>query len=335
MVNLNSRFSAFMKTVPSIEDIDATPVPQKYTSPKKADYFGLGRSVIFEQKSITQEQANKIQDELDKHETEEYYPIFYGARDVNLVLEHFPNKEEVKQKLFNKITKLIENYLSEADKQIFSTSKVFDIEKYTGVLVILNENIGVLSPEIIIHKLSRLITQKRNDGRLRFSNISYVLYISEAHLYHQKMPVTLFLQNELVPPHDDNVEEYIHYLIHSWSEINGGKAALIEDPGELLKYTKQKPRKEDARLTRSEEREQWYKANRYMEAWSDDEVYKKCAEYIAAIGPFLMKGEPRMANKMLNEATLAFTDFIAESNIRGLDFREIKRRYGHILNAHT
>lgn len=324
-----------MKTVSSIEDIDAIPIPQKYTSPKKADYFGMGRSVILEQKSITQEQAHKIQDELDKYENEDYYPVFYGGRDVNLVLEHSPNKEEVQHKLFNKITKLIEGYLSSADKQIFSTSKIFDIEKYTGVLVILNENISVLSSEIIIHKLSRLITQKRNDGSLRFSSISYVLYVSEAHLFRQKTPIALLLQNDLVPPHDDNVEEYIHYLIHAWSELNGGKAVLFENSEELLKSTEQKNKKEKTRLTRSEEREQWYKANRYMKAWSDDEVYKKCAEFIATIGPFFTKGGPKIPKQMLGEATLAFTDFIVESNIRGLDFREIKRRYGQILNAHT
>ncbi len=334
-MDLNSRFSAFMKTISSMEDIDAIPIPKKYNSPKKADYLGMRRSVIFEQKSITQEQAYKIQDELNKHENEEYYPLFYGARDVNLVLDHFPHKEKVQQKLFNKITKLIEGYLSSAEKQIFSTSKVFDIEKYTGVLIILNENIRVLTPEIISHKLSRLIKQKKADGSLRFSNISYVLYISEAHLYRNKMPIVLLLENKLVPPHDGNVEEYLHYLIHNWSELNGGKAFLLEDPEELLKATKQKPKKVKTRLTRSEEREQWYKANRYMKTWSDDEVYRKCAEYISAIAPFFMKEGPKMPIKMLAEATLAFTDFIVESNIRGLDLREIKRRYGQILNART
>jgi hypothetical protein len=87
MVDLNNRFNSFMEAMVSIECIDTIPVPSKYSSLKKADYFGLGRSVIFEQKCINQEQANKIQDELDKHANEEYYPIFYGKRDVNLVLE--------------------------------------------------------------------------------------------------------------------------------------------------------------------------------------------------------------------------------------------------------
>ena len=334
-MDLNDRFSTFMKAVSSIEDIDAIPIPQKYTSPKKADYFGMGRSVIFEQKSINQEQASKIQNELDKRNNEDYYPIFYGNRDVNLVLEHFPNKEEMQRKLFNQITKLIEDYLSNADKQIFSTAKVFGIAKYTGVLIILNESIGVLSPEIVTHKLSRLVTQKRKDGGLRFSRVSYVLFISEAHLYRQTTPIALLLQNDLVPPHDNTVEEYMHYLIHAWSEFNGGEAALFEDSDEFLKSTKQKPGKKKSMLTRSEEREQWYKANRYMKGWSDDEVYKKCGEYIAAIGPFFMKGGPKMSKPMLGEATLAFSDFIVESNIRGLDIREIKRRYGHILDAHT
>lgn len=334
-MDLNSRFDSFMKAVSTIECIDSIPVPPKYISPKKADYFGMGRSVIFEQKSINQEQVNKIQNEIEKHQNEEYYPVFYGQRDVNLVLENFPNKEEMKRKIFNKITKLIEGYLSNADKQILSTSKIFGISRYTGVLIILNDKIEVLSPEVIIHKLSQLLSQKKADGSLRFSKVSYILFISEAHLYRQKTPIALLLQNDLVLPHNKNVEEYMRYLIHSWSEFNGGRPAFIEDLDELLKHSKQRPELKKARLTRSEERKRWYKANRYMKNWSDDDVYKKCAEYIAAIGPFYTKGGPKMPPQMLGEATLAFTDFIVESNIRGLDIREIKRRYGYILNPRT
>lgn len=335
MKDLKSRFEAFMDLMVSIESIDNIDMPSLTGSPKKADYFGMGRSIIFEQKAINEDQIEKVQEEMEKHADKDYYPVFYGRRDINLILDKFPNKEEVKKRLYYKITKLLEGYISSANKQIESTSKAFGISNYTGVLVILNDNVKVLSPEIVANRMFDRLKERRTNGDLRFPKISFVLHISETHLYKQKVPLVLLIKNDNSPPHNKAVEEFLHYLIHSWSEYNGGRAAFIEDPHEALANTKERPEKVKTRLTRSEERVNWYENNRYMESWSDDEVYKKCAEYIAAIGPFYIKGGPKMPPDMLAEASLAFSDFIVESNLRGLDMKEIKKRYGYLWDSIT
>lgn len=335
MLDLRSRFEAFMDLMVSIESIDRIDIPSIAGSPKKADYFGMGRSIIFEQKAINEDQIEKVQEEMEKHAEKHYYPVFYGKRDINLILDKFPNKEEVKKKLYYRTTKLLEDYLSSANKQIESTSRIFGISNYTGVLVILNDKVKLLSPEIITNRMFDRLKERRSNGDLRFPKISVVLIISDTHLYKQKVPLVLLVKNEQSPPHSEEVEEFLHYLIHSWSEYNGGRAAFIEDPHEALANTKERPEQPRTRFTRSEERVNWYEQNRYMESWSDDEIYKNCAEYVAAIAPFYIKGGPRIPPHVLAEASLAFSDFIVESNLRGLDMKEIKKRYGYLWDSIT
>ncbi|HBU4205857.1 TPA: hypothetical protein MCX58_005760, partial [Klebsiella pneumoniae] len=76
---------------------------------KKADYLGMGRKIIFEQKCITQEQSQKIELELEQYVNDENYPVFYGERDFNLVIKDLPNSEDIKNRVFVRITKLLES----------------------------------------------------------------------------------------------------------------------------------------------------------------------------------------------------------------------------------
>jgi len=64
MANLSARFERFMSILPSIEVIDGL-LPHGKDGESIADYFGLGRRIILEQKAITTDQADKIQTEID------------------------------------------------------------------------------------------------------------------------------------------------------------------------------------------------------------------------------------------------------------------------------
>ncbi|EBX9875619.1 hypothetical protein F3E68_19725, partial [Salmonella enterica subsp. enterica] len=120
-MSIDSRFEKFMLSLPSIESIDSIELSEELRKEKKADYLGMGRKIIFEQKCITQEQSQKIELELEQYVNDENYPVFYGERDFNLVIKDLPNSEDIKNKVFVRITKLLESYLSQACKQIESS----------------------------------------------------------------------------------------------------------------------------------------------------------------------------------------------------------------------
>lgn len=56
-MSIDSRFEKFMLSLPSIESIDSIELSEELRKEKKADYLGMGRKIIFEQKCITQEQS--------------------------------------------------------------------------------------------------------------------------------------------------------------------------------------------------------------------------------------------------------------------------------------
>lgn len=326
MIELEVRFQQFMAQLPSIEDIDGIKLSVEERRNKIADYFGLGRSVIFEQKCINQDQSEKIQSEIDAHSEEDYYPYFYGKRDINLILDKFPDAENVRRRIYSKTTKLLEDYLRSANKQIKSTSLLFNIPSYSGVLIILNDKIEVLSPEVIASRIAQRLKEKDSNGTIRFNEIAYVLLISETHLYKGQIPVSIRIEAPDAKNCNPKVSEYLDYIEHSWALFNGGSLVKLESENNFFNNLEEKQEKSDSKkITRSEERIMWYKKHRYMQNWSDDKVLEASAKLISDILPFITKGGPKMPINELAERMLAFSDFIEESNYRGLDLKELKK----------
>lgn len=319
-----------MQQLPSVEDIDGIKLSVEERKNKIADYFGLGRSVIFEQKCINQDQSEKIQSEVDAHSEEDYYPYFYGKRDIDLILEKFPDAENVKRRIYSKITKLLEDYLSSANKQIKSTSLLFNIPSYSGVLIILNDKVKVLSPEIISSRVAQRLKEKDSEGIIRFNEIAYVLLISETHLYKGQVPVTIRIEAPGAKNCSPKISEYLDYIDYSWALFNGGSLTKLKSTKNFFNSLEEKQKSAQTKFTRPEERIIWYKEQRYMKNWSDDKVLEASAKLIMDILPYITEGGPKMPTNELAERMLAFSDFIEESNYRGLDLKELKKLFRNI-----
>ena len=330
MTDLEVRFQQFMLQLPSVEDIDGIHLSVEERRNRIADYFGLGRTVIFEQKCISQDQSEKIQSEVEKQSEEDYYPYFYGERNIDLILEKFPDAENVKRRIYSKITKLLEDYLSSANKQIKSTSRLFNLPSHSGVLIILNDKVKVLSPEIISSRIAQRLKEKGSKGNLRFNEIAYVLLISETHLYKGQVPITLQIEAPGAEDCSKKVSEYLDYIVYSWALFNGGSLTRLKSINNFFNNIEEKPEPMPTKVTRSEERRAWYQKKRYMQHWSDDKVLEASAKLIENIKPFIMKGGPKMPTNELAEMMLAFGDFIEESNYRGLDLKEMKNWFSNI-----
>jgi len=324
MANLETRFEQLMRVLPSVELIDQIELSIEDRQHKIADYFGPGRSIIFEQKSITQDQSSRIQKEIESHLGKEYYPHFYGERDLEIVLEAFPNADEIRLRIYSQITKLLESYLSNASRQIASTAQLFDISSFTGVLIILNDNVVILSPEIVAKRVQQRLREKRPDGTFRFAEISYVLLISDTHLYEGRVPVSVVIEGPSSQCDRWGGSDYLDYLLHSWAAYNGGELGTLSIDDGVLDNLVERAKPLPDKMTRSDERRDWYRNNRYMRDWSDEKVLRAGATHMESIKPYIMKGGKSIPSDQLGEMMLAFGDFIEESNFRGLDLREMK-----------
>lgn len=314
-----------MLSLPSIEGIDLIQLETNQRNQKKADYLGMGRKVIFEQKCITKDQADKIQAEVEKYIDDDNYPLFYGKRDLQSVIDKLPNKIEINRKIVSQITKLLESYLRQSDKQISSTKDIFNISTAVGVLIILNEKVKVLSPEIVAHKLQHRLREKKG-GDCRFKNIDYIIFISETHNY-KGVPCILVIEGEKVSELPNEISEYINYVVNSWGQYNGG--GVLEISNTLMGHLSENEEPAPQTITRSEARIIWYRDNRYMKNWTDEQVTRETANHIDKMQPHFLKGGKKLPDHEIGEMLMQFSDFIEESNIRGLDLKELKKYHAN------
>lgn len=325
MASLKTRFEHFMSILPSIEVLDKL-LPHGQDRKSVADYFGLGRRIIFEQKAITTDQADKIQREIDKYQDEDFFPLFYGQRDINQILKHFPDQDVVKRKIYNHITRALEEYLSSANKQILSTEALFDLTNTVGVLIILNDSVRVLSPEILFHRISSRLLEKLDSGGFRFNRINYVVLVSETHNFQGKLPLILTIEGPSIAENKDTVSDYLQYLSVSWACYNGRELAQLSV--EQINWQDFKETQKESTLpkTRSQERIEWYKHNPYLNHLTDEQLLEYGSKLLDAILPYVLKGsiQERSSTEQGGELFLQFGDFIEETNRRGIDLKDIE-----------
>ena len=317
-----------MSMLPSVEVIDEIELSKENNKNEKADYLGLGRRVIFEQKSLETDQIEKVQRKVDSFQNEEFFPLFYGKRDINEVLKFFPDGENIKLEIYNLITRQIEGVLSKANGQIPSTDKIFNLKNSIGILVLLNDSVSILSPEVIAKRISSRLGEENKSGGYRFNRIQYVILISETHKYKGEIPLILIIEGPTVPKNDDSINNYLDYLLFSWGNYNGGSVAHLDSENfNWSDFLENNGENEPQPNTRSEARRAWYRQNRYLNNLSDDQVIHHGAKLIDAIQPYVMKDGPRLLKEQLGELFLKFGDFMEEANLRGLDLKEMRKHH--------
>jgi hypothetical protein len=163
-----------MTSFPNVEPIDNIDLPTSGKDSKRADYFWFKRQVIVELKTLKTDTSSKAQKEVDKHEDREDYPLFYGEMELQKVLRHLPDGEEINRRIYRNITRSIEDIIRSADKQINETKALFGLRDSIGLLIVLSENISILSPEVITRRVSELLNHVDSDGSPHYSNIEYV-----------------------------------------------------------------------------------------------------------------------------------------------------------------
>ena len=322
MNSLESRFQFFMKDLPSAECIDDLELEELNGSPK-ADYLGLGRRIVFELKSVTKDQTQKVQAYIEQFQDEEWYPLFFGQRDINQVLKYFPDPEDAKRQIITKCSKLVEDYFKKGNKQISSTKRVLTLENAYGVLVILNDSVPILSPDLLAHRARDRLLQSKENGVQRFDSIDMVIVISETHLLRDSNPIILQVEGKNELPED--IAEYLRYVLTAWGHFNGGRIEFLKEDEFEWEEIKEKLQIPRGPVKRHEARSRWYHENPYLRQLTDEKVLEFGARVFELTAPFLLKGGLKAPANATGEMTLAFGDFVSEVNFRGLDMKDFER----------
>lgn len=177
---LEDRFTQFIDDLPNAEIIDRLELPKDLTNTRKADFLLKNREVIIEMKTLTADPSSKIEATVDEHRDREDFPVVYGSADVRRVFSFLSDGEDIYRRMVLSLTRSVESGLRSAEEQIAHTKAVLRLPDSVGVLVVLNESVSVLDPELVGHRVAQHWRRRQQSGN-GASQIDFVWLLFESH----------------------------------------------------------------------------------------------------------------------------------------------------------
>jgi hypothetical protein len=138
-IPLEVRFKQFLALHQETENIDEVIPPYAFDGKKRADYLLANRKIILELKTLETDTSAKAQKEIDKHQHRKDFPLVFGKVNLQEILRHLPDGEEINKRIYQDITRSVEGAVRSAEEQIRDTKEILHLDHSVGFLVLLNE----------------------------------------------------------------------------------------------------------------------------------------------------------------------------------------------------
>ena len=330
-MSLEDRVIQFLSSWPGAERIDDIVSSGAFPGKKRADFLLSDRSIIVELKTLKTDTSPKIDRELDRHRDRDDFPLIYGSVELQKVLQHLPDQEDINRRIYRNITRSIEDAIRGAEIQVQDTKEILSLPNAIGLAVLLNEDIEILSPDIAGRKVSELLCRTRSDGSIG-SPISFVWCLFESHVTECEGHSSAFPCILIEGQNADSLagfDSLFSDLLDGWAQFNN--ASLVHSTAERLNdlsYRNSRPEepKDPSKLTRQEYWERRYSADPYLRGLNDDDVLTHGAKVFSKLTPHFLKGGTRLPIHQLEPLLAAWSDFLQESRHRGLDLKRFHTR---------
>lgn len=333
---------AFLEQLEGAESIDDMWSDAELSHGKRADFLLDQRRIVLEVKSLQTDPEYKVEERLSAHQGRPEFPVFYWESDLNEILPYLPDGEKIRREIFHAVTRAVQGALEKADDQLEETKITLGIPDACGVVVLLNEKIGILAPELVSAKASQMLL-KTKDGSVRYRHIAYVWIISESHSVGRKsglehLPLILMEG----PTASDHVVagEYLDGLQPNWAEFEGVPFFSL---GELKNFdglTFEKRSVEppssadDGQLVRHELWRRAYRQDPYLRCLSEDDFLEHSAQIIGTMMPHFLKGGRKLLKSAVAELMEGWTHVLEEAEYRRLDMRKLQERLPDLDTLH-
>jgi hypothetical protein len=324
---MEDRFIEYARTIDGSELIDELDFTEVQRKAQKADFFFDNRSIICELKSLKTDTEPKIEKILEPFRKTDDWPMFYGTWEVSKILEHLPNKEEINEKIIDVISSSIQGQIRSANRQIRSTKEVFGIPDSGGILVILNDAVDVLTPEIIIHRIRQTLNKKTPDGELQFPYVDCVCTFHDAHYFDLTPALRTTPGFILLPDHSSSkIERFAEGLHRGWAAYEG--LPYIEAPADALKDLTSKLwsdilRDDPREMARSDQWRKNYRKHPVLRTLPDEDLIRRGQQILRTMAPMMIKDGPWIPEHRLRQMAIPFTHFLEEINHRGIDMKSV------------
>lgn len=328
--NLEERFKIFLSGLGGTESLDDLTLTREQQEAQKADYFLANRTIIGELKALYEDTTSKMEAILAPYRETPEWPIFFGEQELEKVLQHLPDRDRIRATIFRAITRSIEAVVEKANRQIRETKRTFDLPEAGGLLIIVNDAVDILAPDVVMYRIRRALN-KRRDGKLRYENVSAVMLIGGTH-YTQLKPDLKGIPILIIPnavPQAARVEAFIGELNRKWAAFE--RVPFIPVPVEDVTKLTFRASNVDAKkatqpLTRQRYWSLLYKRNPYLRSLSEDELLEFGGKALEEVAAGMIKGAPQTPFEQMESKFVRWSNFLDEVNHRGTDMRKLVKK---------
>ncbi len=330
--SLVERFNAFLSQLDNAENIDSDLSDDEFRGGQRADFLLAGRRIVLELKTIETDPEYKVEERLAPHRERPEFPVFYWQTDLNEVLPYLPDGEEIRRKISHTVTRSVQGALEKADDQIEATKKALNIERACGVVAILNEKVGILSPELVSAVAGQMLL-KRREGNIRYKNISYVWIVTESHRLaapgpREHLPL-IFLEGPSSEAHTEACD-YLDSLQAKWAQFVGVPLVSLgrrqDFDGLSFDIRKMKSETDGRPLVRHEMWRRTYREKPYLRHLGEEQFLEYVAQIISAMTPHFLVGGKKLPFTAVAELMERWTHILEEAEFRRLDMRKLTAR---------
>jgi len=320
---LEQRVLAFLEKRLGSENIDKLALTPTQRSSEKADFFLNDRAIICEVKKLQSDLQGKIDRLLEPIIRDENAPIFYGEWPLEKILKNFPNGDKIYRQIFDAVTSAVQTFVRKANRQIRTTREVFGLPRAGGVLIVVNDLVEVLSPEVLRYRIGELLRKRTPDGRFQFPEIEGVWVLSETHrveisLGRQAVPGIVLGREE-----NNQAVQLVIKMTKEWAQFNG--MPYVEMSPGAAGAIKFESAIRDDRLNQTMTRQQFwehqYLENPYLRRHSEADLKRYFDLVIRGVTPGLLNGGTSGDQKMTHQLAERLTHLFLEIKERGLDMR--------------
>lgn len=325
--HLENRFNQFLSSLPGSESLDNLLSSAKYDGERRADYLLFNRHVILEIKSLETDPSPKMNTEMDRHRDRDDFPVIFGRVGLDKVLQHLPDGKEINDKIYLRTTRSVEDATKSAEEQISNTAKLLNLPDAVGLLVFLNQNIGVLDPEAVAYRVAMLMRRKSASEAPYPINFAWMIFESHAAIggpAAKNFPM-IALRGPQAQSHPW-FEELLVYLENAWAHWNG--YALHTANAADMKKFKPVPEtpepKPGDKIRRQDLWRRQYNEKPYLRQLSNQGVFGFGKKAFEAVLPYMQKDGPKATPQDWERVMVPWTHFLTEAEFRGLDMRQMR-----------
>ena len=327
---LEERVTSFFRSLPGAEAIDEILDPSAFEGKQRADFLLEARRIIVELKTLKTDASPKIEAEMEKHRERDDFPLFYGSAELQKVLSHLPDGASINRRIFGAITRSVERDVRSAETQIEETRHILGLRHSASLLVLLNESIDILSPEVVGHRVSSLMRRERTaEPQAPVVNFAWLLF--ESHVAALSRGLDAFPSLLIEGPGSEDFpwfESSFLKIQEAWAKQNdaalvvGSAASLDGMAFESSERVKSPP---PPYITRQQLWEREYDAAPFLRSLSDEQVLEHGASVMRQIAPYFLKGGPKASREEMEQFLRAITCFFREASFRALDLRKLPK----------